>query len=210
MFVESMSFEEIRKEFDRDKPSMVRKMVHHSDSVMKQMRKTNMTHFEKYYDWISPRKNRWTYRFELNGKVIGSNFFIRMYCQFFTERSYAVLVYSRETDRVIYYTSHFFTRYFQREGLPREDLHEIIKTFLEENNQFITHPLKQIQSDTYDSFIQMRTGAAFGTLHRALNLVELRTFITNDMLKGDQVALSKALEERFQIGVVRKKEAEGK
>jgi hypothetical protein len=56
----------------------------------------------------------------------------------------------------------------------------------------------------------MRTGAAFGTLHRALNLVELRTFITNDMLKGDQVALSKALEERFQIGVVRKKEAEGK
>jgi len=209
MFVESMSFEEIRKEFDRDKPALASKMVHHSSSIMKQMRKTNMTHFEKYYDWVSPRKNRWTYHFELNGKVTGNNFLIRMYCLFFTERSYAVVVYSRDTDRVMYYTSHFFTRYFQREGLPREDLHEIIRTFLAENNDLITQPMKLIQSDQYDSFIKMRTGAAFGTLHKTLNLLELRTFITNDMLKGDQVALAKALEEKFQIGVRWKNQLEG-
>ena len=157
------------------------------------MRKTNATQFSKYYDWVSPLKNRWTYHFDVNYKIAKTHFFITEYCVFFTERSYAVLTYSVNSDRLTYFTSHFFTRYFQREGLPREDLHEVIRKFLSENTDFITQPMKEKQTDKYDSFIQMKTGAAFGTLHKAINLVEMRTFITNDMLKGDQVALSKAL-----------------
>ena len=47
---------------------------------------------------------------------------------------------------------------------------------------------------------------AFGSLHRDLNLVTMRTFITNDMLRGDQVDLSKQLDEKFHFGALRKKE----
>src|SRR5438045_4088646 len=121
MFVESMSFEELRREFEKDKPSLVTKIMQHSGAVIKQMRKVNMTRFDKYYDWVSPRKNRWSYHFEVDFKIAKNNFYISQYCLFFTERSYAVLLYAKDSDRLTYYTSHFFTRYFQREGLPRED-----------------------------------------------------------------------------------------
>jgi hypothetical protein len=68
------------------------------------------------------------------------------------------------------------------------------------------HSQKKNFEDKYDVLIQLKTGAAFGLLLSAINRVEMRTYITNDMLKGDQVALSKALNEKFHFGVLRKKE----
>jgi hypothetical protein len=204
MFVQSMTFEEIRKEFEKDKNALIRKVASHSNHVVRVMRKTNATTFTKYFDWISPNKNRWTYKFDVNYKIAKNHFYIQVYCLYFTERSYAVIIYSMATDQLTFFTSHFFTRYFEREHLPTQDLHQVIRTFMNNNSEMVTQGLKHLFEEKYDSFIQMKTGAGFGTLHQKINLVEVRTFITNDMLRGKQIELSRSLDERFQLGIHKK------
>jgi hypothetical protein len=127
-----------------------------------------------------------------------------VYAYFFTKRSYAVLIYSITTDRLIYCTSHVFTRYYQRHELDNDIVHDLVKKFMNDEHITVTQPLKPMGNGVWQAFIQMNTGVALGYQHKHLNLVELRTFITNDMLKGDQIELSKQLEEKFKIHVVRK------
>jgi hypothetical protein len=204
MFVQSMTFEEIRKEFEKDKIALLRKVGSHSNHVVRIMRKTNATTFKKYFEWISPNKNRWWYEFDADYKIAKNNFYIKTYCLFFTERSYAVIVYSMVTDQITYFTSHFFTRYFEREHLPTQDPHLVIRSFIDNNSELVTQPLKHLFEEKYDSFIQMKTGVGFGTMHHKIKLVEVRTFITNDMLRGKQIELSHALDEKFQLGIHKK------
>jgi hypothetical protein len=206
MFVESMTFEEIRKEFEKDKKPLLTKIVTHSNHVVRMMRKTNATTFQKYFEWISPNKNHWTYNFTVNYKIAKDYFYVTTYCLFFTQRSYAVLMYSMDSDQITYFTSHFFTRYFEREHLPTQDTHQVIRTFMDNNSEMVTQALKHLFEEKFDSFIQMKTGAGFGTLHQKIKLVEIRTFITNDMLRGKQVELSRALDEKFHLGIHKKED----
>ena len=60
MFVESMSFEELRKEFDKEKNIILTKLTKHSEKVQRQMRKVNMTQFDKYYESALFKMNRVT------------------------------------------------------------------------------------------------------------------------------------------------------
>jgi hypothetical protein len=199
-----MTFEEIRKEFDKDRTALIRKVGSHSNHVVRMMRKTNATTFKKYFEWISPNKNRWIYKFDVDYKIKKNHFYIQQYCLFFTERSYSVLIFSIENDQLTYFTSHFFTRYFEREHLDTQDLHKVIRTFMDNNSELVTQPLKHLFEEKYDSFIQMKTGVGFGTFHHKINLVEVRTFITNDMLRGKQIELSRALDEKFHLGIHKK------
>ena len=157
MFVESMTFEELRREFEKDKAPLVRKAIFHSQHVKKIMRQTKATKLDKYYDWLSPNKNRWTYRFDVDfsrGKT--ANFLVSQYCVFYTEKSYAVVTYAVNIDRLTYFTSHFFTRYFQREHLPVDSIHNIVRTFMIANSTYVAQPLKLKYENEYDSFIQMK------------------------------------------------------
>jgi hypothetical protein len=207
MYVESMSFEEIRREFDKEEPTLSKKIWLHSGHVLRQMRKSNMTRLDKFFEWTSPNKNKWTYHYTIDlTKPKPDQFFVYLYCIFFTERSYAVLSYAKDADRISYFTSHFFTRYVEREKIAQSNYHDVIRNFMNANTHFITSPGKKIFEGKFDLFVQLKSGAGFGSLHSAINLVEMRTYITNDMLKGDQVALSKALDEKFHFGVIRNKE----
>jgi hypothetical protein len=203
MFVESMTFEELRREFERDKESLVSKVRFHSAKLIKQMRKTNRSTLDQYYEYVSPRKNRFVYHFMITSPK-REDFRINVYAYFFTKRSYAVLIYSITSNRLLYCTSHLFTRYYQLHELDNDIVHDLIKKFMNAEHISVTQPLKPMGNGVWQAFIQMNTGVALGYLHNLINLVELRTFITNDMLKGEQVELSKQLEEKFKIHVVRK------
>src|ERR1051326_2880041 len=124
MFLETMTFKEIRREFDKEEEHLQNKLINHSAQVEKQMRKVNMKKFRKYYTWTSPNKNTWTYLFDFERHNSKTTFIIPLYCLFFTERSYAVLIYTQNHGNIIYLTSHFFTRYYEREKLPTDNVHE--------------------------------------------------------------------------------------
>ncbi|MGE0635099.1 MAG: hypothetical protein AB7G44_00995 [Bacteroidia bacterium] len=209
MFVESMTFEEIRQEFEKDKYFLIRKIAEHSKQVLKLMRKTNMRTYNKYFEYISPRKNHWYYCFKASPDKAKGKMFVEQYCCFYTYRSYAIINYSLEADKLFYYTSHFFTRYFEREGLDTQDPHKVIKLFIDSNPLVASQPLADVGNGVWTLFAQMSTGVGLGYMHRKIKLEEFRTFISNDMLKGTQVELSKQLEERFKLHIVRNSPADG-
>lgn len=204
MFVESMTFEEIRQEFEKDKKTLISKIVHHSNEVIKLMRKTNMSRYERYFDYTSPRKNKWIYHFFCD-QPKGKKFRVNMYCYFHTHNSYAVISYAHNIDQLIYMSGHFFTRYFQREKPGHETMHDIVRLYLSENSELIVQGIKEEKPGTkiWQAFVQSSRGVGLGYLYQNVNVVEMRTFVTNDMLKGDQVTLSKQLEERFKLHCVR-------
>ena len=208
MFVSSMTFEEIRQEMDKEKGSLVNKIKTHIIQIHKLMRKYNMHTLDKEYEYISKRKNRWVYRVH-NDKSNKDYIWYDLYCLYYTQRSYAVVIYNVEENTVNYYTSHFFTRYFQREGLDREDVKEIIRTFFSRSAKGAYQPLKQVSDDVWQIFNQTENGVALGYRHDKLNLFEYRTFINNSMLKGSQIEMSKQLAEKFNFHVVRKTPGEG-
>ena len=115
MFVESMTFHEIRKEFEKDKRALITKIVVHSKKVMKMMRQSNMSSYDKYYEYKSPLKNNWVYHFQARG-AHPDKFESKQYCLFYLKGGYAVIAYALKEDRICYYDGHFFTRFFQREG----------------------------------------------------------------------------------------------
>jgi hypothetical protein len=202
MFVESMTFEEIRAEFEKEKKALMNKVFLHGKQVSKLMRKTNMHTYHKYFEYYSPRKNHWFYKLTTIEENKGQLGFM-LYCHFVTKRSYAIIFYDVKTDRLYYHTSHFFTRYFQREGLASERPYDIIKAFAESNTKIITQSLKEISPGVWQLFGQMTQCVGLGYIHHKFNIHEYRTFITNNMLKGTQVELSKQLEEKFKIHIVR-------
>ena len=183
---------------------LTNKIVRHSDQVMKLMRKTNMSKYDKYFDYTSPRKNRWVYRFSATGR--GENYFhITNYCYFYTHNSYAVITYMPETNHLIYLSGHFFTRFLQREKLATESIHDVVRTYFETNNRLVTDGIKEEKPGTgiFQAFVQTKTGVGLGYVYSKLKVTEMRTFITNDMLKGDQVERSKQIEEKFKLNCVR-------
>jgi hypothetical protein len=204
MFVESMTFEEMRKEFEKEKRALLGKIVHHSNKVLKLMNQTNMNSYDKHFDYLSPNKNRWVYHFVADKK--GRNHFrIDTYCYFQTNKSYAVISYAVEIDRLFYISSHFLTRYFERQNLTSDNMHDLIRTYYRNNANLITQAIKEEKPGTgiWQVFVQTSTGVGLGYLYNNCNIVEMRTFITNDMLKGNQVEMSKQLEEKFKIHIVR-------
>jgi len=209
MFVESMTFEEIRQEFEREKRSLTGKIVHYSGKILKRMRKTNMSFYEEFLEYISIQKNRWVLHFQGDHKL-NKNFRIYQYCWFYRQRSYSVMSYAVETDQLMYFSGHFFTRFYQREKLESENMHDLVRTFFKTNSLTVTQALKEVEpgSNIWQVFVQTNTGVGLGYWHRKVNVVEMRTFITNDMLKGSQVELSKQLEEKFKLNLVRKSPGE--
>jgi hypothetical protein len=203
MFVESMTFEEIRNEYGKDRPHLVNKLVSHCEQVRKLMRKTNASRFSKEFQWTSPRKNHWTY--QLHTDNLKEDFKLNNYCMFLTEHSYAVIVQVGAGKYLYYFTGHFFTRFLQRMELKNPDIHEVIRTFMSLNNTMVAKQIGEEKNGSHPVFMQMKTGVALGTRHKGVEVVELRTFITNEMLKGEQVKLSLNLDERYHLGAIRSK-----
>ena len=192
---------------DRDKFALMKKIQVHGKEIMKQMRKTNRHSYDKYFDYVSPRKNRWVYRlFSTSHK--SKDFSMNIYAYYQTKKSYVVLIYTPVTDRIMYHSSHFFTRYSERMEIGKDIVHDIIRQYMRENHNVVTSPIKEVENNIWQAFIQLSTGVGLGYKHHHINLVEMRTFIRNDMLKGNQVELSKQLEEKFKMHIVRAKPEE--
>lgn len=202
MFVESMTFEEIRKEFEKEKDVILRKVFYEGKRIAKLMRKTNMHSYNKYFDFYSPRKNHWYYQFTTHNNSKAELAFM-LYCYFYTQRGYCVIYYLSQNDRLNLYSSHFFTRYFQRENLDKENPMDIIRIFSEDNVVSVTQTLEKVSDGVCKLFAQMKHGVGLGYIHSRINLHEYRTFITNDMLKGTQIELSKQIEEKFNFHCLR-------
>jgi len=200
MFTERMTYEEIRAEFEKEKKPLMNKVLSHGKRIEKLMRKTKMSSYDKHFDYTSLRKNKWVYSFFTGPK---GKLYIHLYSYFYTKRSYAIIYYGININRLYYITSHFITRYFERQCLDTESPYKVIRAFTEANTKVVAHPKEKVGYQIYRLFGQMTDGVALGYIHQRINLHEYRTYITNEMLKGDQIELSKKIEEKFDFHILR-------
>src|SRR5436190_22808498 len=113
MFVEFMTFDEIRKELHRDKEYLSLKILNEAQKLKKYMRQYNVSFLNKFRDYVSPRKNRWLLHFKYNKKT-DPEMGIDVWCHYPVQKGYRVICYDVNKDHILYYKGHFFTRYFQR------------------------------------------------------------------------------------------------
>lgn len=203
MLVESMSFNQMRKQVLADIPVLAKKMKPHIDAILKVMRKTNLSRFGKFYEYITPQnKNRWLYKIESNGKIESTHVITLTY--FHTSRGYAAILYNLTTKRIFYFTPHFFDRYCERK-LDIKNIKQLLTTFIDENNRLIILPKGIIIEGRQNADVQIKHGMGLGSYHPEIDFVEMRTFINNNMLIGDQVEISYQVEKQFNIEIDRPK-----
>ncbi|MBK7856110.1 MAG: hypothetical protein IPJ79_15560 [Bacteroidetes bacterium] len=81
---------------------------------------------------------------------------------------------------------------------------EIMIAFLNDNPQFLSHLLVQKSQTEHEAFIQFKYGVGLGSYHSHIKFYDIRTFISNQMLKGNQIKLSKNFEEKYPQLIERK------
>ena len=78
-------------------------------------------------------------------------------------------------------------------------------TFIEENSETVIIPLAEIIEGKQEINVQIKQGLGFGSHYPEIDFVEVRTFINNNMLKGEQIEMSYEIEKQFNLEVERPK-----
>lgn len=206
MVVDTMSYEEIVAEFNKDWINYFPDVIdrHLNDNkyrrfMLKQAKDDIPVSF-KPISIKSPRGN--TYILQINSKgksdykKNGFLFVVYMYYHR-PEGIYAVMLCSNSShsfSNTSYniYIPHFFDRYRERE---LKDIHkpkmETIIDFFQHNS---TGKYSTFESEKYKNsiFFTVPSGVMLGSIYNS-NINELRTYITFEMLKGEQVDNSKSL-----------------
>ena len=200
MIVDSMSYEEVVAEFRKDWKNYFPNIIpkHLDDNkyrryMLKQVKDDVPVFFKPIYI-TSDRGNKYILQINSKGrsdyKRNGLLFSLYMYYHR-PEGIYVVLLCSNSSwdykdESFNIYIPHFFDRYRERE---LKDIHkpkmETIIDFFKNN---ATGQYNKVDSDKYkDSiFYTVPTGVMLGSIYTD-TIFELRTYITFDMLKGNQI-----------------------
>lgn len=205
MLVESMSFQQMRSQALRDLAVILHKANARVPAILKVMRRTRMSKFFKYYDHIvESTHNKWLYSISSDGKI--ENTLIGNLCYFYVNDAYAALTVNADQNTINFYTPHFFERYCERRGLKKMGIKEVMMTFYQESTTRAIVPVAPEIDGKTEISIQTKFGVCLGTYHKDIAFLEMRTFINNDMLRGDQVERSYQIEKKYNLPIERPKE----
>ena len=192
MFVPGLTAEELIKEFEADFSNVMRvcdaKQVH----VDKQVRKSRMFPMYFYTIITSTRKNRWIIWWEAqNRKNIGDLSIITFAAILnFQSGRYAFMrSFANKQPIYILYIPHFLCRYSLRAGIDLTG-EELIKRFFKLNASYGFTIKKDIWFNVAKINVYGSTdeGIAMGVkLNSEKDIILFKTFITYDMMKGQQI-----------------------
>jgi len=185
MLVPAMTLEEIRREVEKDYPIVHRKSSYVSRKLQRLLRNAIRENtVVRFFDYYSKQKNNWIYKIELNKKLPQITFAVYYY----GDKGLTVIE-PIASNIMLYCTAHFFNRYNERRNLNLIMPNDIIRSFMNDNVQFTFKRLEEIYPGNYTVFGTTDSGITLGTFNASTNLYKLNTFITRDMLRGDQVEM---------------------
>src|SRR5262249_4954516 len=141
--------------------------------------------------YLSSHRNRWLcfYDISVHNRVC----YHTQCCLYYDEIGLKTLsmVDVKDPDQyaIIRLNSHFYNRYNERMELHLSKPEQIVKHFYRSNFRR-HHDLNNIPKETGEQFrifMTVQNGVMLGYRNLEKELVEMKTFITYDMLKGDQV-----------------------
>ncbi len=183
MLVPSMNLEEIRKEFLKDYEIVMRKAGYVVKDQQKTRKHSRNKEFDFTYDYYSKYKNYWICNVSSSGKNDISDKHLVYY---YNKTGLVALTYDRVKDILHYHTAHFFNRYNERMKLGLIKPYDIMRHYFDRTNNIMYHHLGEIDAGIHKIFGVAPNGMVLGTHHIRLKFLKFNTFLTEDLLLGDQ------------------------
>ena len=190
MIVSTMSNEEVVKELLSDVDIVTRKAEYTADGLRRALMKTKDFPFIKAYDYVTPKtKNKWIYIVDIKSKK--HEIFVMPVNYHYTNIGLRAALVT-ENKEVVFYTGHFFSRYIEREGIDILSPVDKMKDFFL-NNPIINYTRgSKLEEGVYEIIGAVKTGVVLG-LSMGWNLMICNTYLSNEMLKGDQTLIAREL-----------------
>jgi hypothetical protein len=192
MIVSSMTYDEIRKEIQTDLVSVRRKAKYVEAELEKKMKRNKLKTLSHIYDYNSPNKNKWIVKMEIRTKNVALTFLTYFYLD-----NKIVAIQVINNPFLLYYTSHFFKRYKERLKLDIIKPEDIIRKYLSDSTNFIPKVLEIVDINLFKMYILCGQGTILGTLHLNSGICKMNTFLSEDMLKSDQVEMEMEMKRRL-------------
>ncbi|MCF8276628.1 MAG: hypothetical protein K9J17_07830 [Flavobacteriales bacterium] len=185
MLVPAMNLEEIRKEIAKDFEIVERKSRYVEKDLKRLHAPLRDKRIIKVYDYHSKFKNNWIFKWDVDKKVSIPVYLI----WYIGHRGLTAIQTFPRTDCLFYYTSHYFKRYNERLDLGINDPKQLLHTFMHNHLAYTFQYLEEVNRGVWKFFAYTKNGVALGTYIRSCNYYKMNTFITHDMLKGDQLEI---------------------
>jgi len=182
MLVPSMTLQEIRREINLEKPIVFRKVQFLIHDFMRAKKPHGKDVFVRHYDYVSKYKNKWLFRIGINRHQAELSYLVYYYNDI---GLVGILVFD-DDDELMYLTSHLFKRFNERLRLNLTTPREIMVKFLDEFPGFNGKRIETIEPGVYKMFYGSTAGYFLGINNMNLKFIKMNTFITHDMLKGEQ------------------------
>lgn len=193
MLVTGMTGDEIFQEIKADFPNVLQLSDVKVTKVNKIIQKSVLFPIHVHSFVTTKRKNNWIILWEAKSKKhTGDKSLLTLICWQDTSIGKYVFMPSLDDNdmSLVIYPPHFFSRYAERTGLNLTGI-DLIRQFFEKNANY-GFDLKYEDSDghpCYNIYGSCKEGVAMGLAVPEKKLYLLKTFITYDMLKGEQIEL---------------------
>ncbi|MCF8464542.1 MAG: hypothetical protein K9G41_06865 [Flavobacteriales bacterium] len=175
----------MRTEIDKDFEIVERKSLY----VLKDLKKAHAPLRQKriiqVYDYFSKFKNNWIFKWDMDKKVTLSVYLV----WYIGDRGLTAVQTFPHHPSLFYYTSHYFKRYNERLKLGINDPKKLLHVFMHNHLAYTFQYLEEISPGVWKFFAYTKNGVALGTYIKSDNYYKMNTFITHDMLKGDQLEM---------------------
>ena len=195
MLVPAMTLPEIRKEVLKDLVIVKRKIVYVSEKISKLARKRHLKTHEHFMDYRSTQKNTWIFHFKYEHKEV----YISLIIYFYGVAGLVALTIDIKDETLHYHTAHFFKRYNERRNLRLIKPEDILRAYIKDNTHISFQPLEKIATGMRTIFGVIETGIVLGYMNTNLNMIKLNTYITHEMLKGQQLKMEDYLKSKLSF-----------
>ena len=194
MIVPSMNMLEIQREWEKEFPIIFRKAGYVAKEMHKTLKLNKEDEIVKYFDYLSKFKNNWIYSITFTKK---RDYFIFLVYNYDRQGLNAYTVMGGDESYMFVFTAHFFKRYNERRKLSLVKPNDILRAFMDDNHSFSVQPLDDLNENMNNIICAADTGVLLGTADTKQKIYRMNTYLTNDMLKEDQKAITIALHEEF-------------
>lgn len=190
MIVPTMTELELKRELELDIENVANWEKRNENRFRRLVLKSKKFPVSTHYIYISPRKNRWIITLTaLSKKDVGKYSLKGLVATYETNFGTHALVPSIVLDRqtIKFHPPHFFKRYKERMGLDLKGL-DLIAEYFKRNNNY-TYEIRDIVENgepRVDFAGSTVDGVTLGYGTTGGNILT-KTFITYDMLKGEQI-----------------------
>jgi hypothetical protein len=183
MLVPAMTINEIRRDIDKDYPSVKSKASYMAHKVARIFGPGKDKNVVRFFEYCSFNKNKWIYKIQIHKKQ--EHFLLFTY--YYNNKGLNAFSLLEPFDYLLHFTGHFFARYNQRLQLNLVQPNDIIRAYMEENSSYTFYKRKIISKGIVKIFCLTEKGIILGTQDDNTKVYHMNTFIPYFMLSNRKI-----------------------